>query len=160
MRRSFAERFWAFVEQTNGCWLWTGALYRSGYGQFAVKRSTPRPAHRVAWTLTRGEIPAGLMVLHKCDTRHCVRPVHLFLGTAKDNARDMASKGRQVFQRHPERAARGEVSGMAKLTADIVRAIRVRRVAKDTLVKIASDYGVSHQLISAVALRQIWRHVK
>ena len=34
------------------------------------------------------------MICHHCDNRICVRPKHLFLGTAKDNAQDREKKGR------------------------------------------------------------------
>ena len=51
-------------------------------------------AHRASWIMEFGPIPDGLLVLHKCDVRNCVRPGHLFLGTYKDNMDDMYAKGR------------------------------------------------------------------
>lgn len=74
----------------SGCLLWMGPTNNRGYGQ--AQRTT---AHRVAWQLSYGEIPQGLLVLHKCDVRCCVNPKHLFLGTAGDNTQDMWNKGRQ-----------------------------------------------------------------
>jgi hypothetical protein len=87
------ERFWGKVDTSGKCWLWTASLDGHGYGKFYV---APRvqSAHRVAYMIHHGEIPKGLMVLHRCDTPRCVRPSHLFLGTATDNSHDMMSKGR------------------------------------------------------------------
>ena len=51
-------------------------------------------AHRAAWILYKGEIPAGIFVCHTCDNRRCCNPAHLFLGTQKDNLQDMKRKGR------------------------------------------------------------------
>lgn len=83
------ERFWAKVRRGDGCWEWQAAIRSgSGYGVFQLGVGKQAPAHRVAWTLTRGEIPEGLWVLHHCDNRRCVNPDHLYLGTAKDNCRD------------------------------------------------------------------------
>ena len=47
-----------FSVTDTGCWLWTGALKSDGYGHFWLQ---PRsyPAHRVAYTLYVGPIPAG-----------------------------------------------------------------------------------------------------
>jgi hypothetical protein len=87
-------RFWAYVNKTDTCWLWAGPTFRSsGYGRFNINREH-LAAHRVAWELTNGPIPAGLFACHHCDVRQCVRPDHLFLGTQADNVRDMFVKGR------------------------------------------------------------------
>lgn len=90
-----ADRFWPKVRKGGGCWEWTASMSH-GYGQIGVggKSGRPHHAHRVAWELTNGAIPAGLFVCHHCDNKKCVRPDHLFLGTAKDNNQDRARKGR------------------------------------------------------------------
>jgi hypothetical protein len=67
-----SDRFWARVEKTDGCWLWTGYRDRSGYG-FAGRRL----AHRVAYEWTKGPIPTGLDLDHLCRTPACVNPDHL-----------------------------------------------------------------------------------
>ena len=96
--RPLAERFWAKVPTLGvGCWEWAGGRDNDeGYGRIREGRggSPFLLTHRVAWELTQGPIPDGLMVLHKCDNPPCVRPDHLFLGTNTDNMRDASAKGR------------------------------------------------------------------
>lgn len=82
-----AERFWTKVDKNgpNGCWLWTAALNRDGYGQFYSGRIDGRDrnvgAHRFAYALLVGPIPNGLELDHVrergCRYRHCVNPAHL-----------------------------------------------------------------------------------
>ena len=130
MNRSptIAKRFWARVQKTETCWLWTGQMHESGYGLLRVATGVAMGrAHRISWELHRGAIPAGIYVCHRCDVRRCVRPDHLFLGTASDNIRDCAAKGRMGAQRNPS-LVRGEHAPGAKLSADQVAAFR-RRVA-------------------------------
>ena len=90
---TYEGHFWSLVNKTPGCWEWIGRFGNAGYGQ--VKRNGKnKGAHRISYELTHGAIPAGLCVLHRCDNRKCVRPDHLFLGTKRDNTRDMIQKGR------------------------------------------------------------------
>jgi hypothetical protein len=73
-----AVRFWQYVSYGEGlgCWPWSGARNRDGYGNVKVNGRT-RSAHRVAWELLRGEIPDGLELDHLCRNRACVNPWHL-----------------------------------------------------------------------------------
>lgn len=77
------ERFWRQVRKTRGCWYWKGHLNRAGYGRFKDFDGRSREAHRVAWELTRGEIPPNLD--HLCRRRNCVRPSHLEPVTHQEN---------------------------------------------------------------------------
>lgn len=93
-----AERFWAKVDKSGNCWTWTAFKNPKGYGLMGhVQADGNQMAHRVSWVMANGEIPAGMLVLHRCDNPSCVRPDHLFLGTAQDNADDMMRKGRGYF---------------------------------------------------------------
>jgi hypothetical protein len=73
-------RFWAKVDKSGECWLWTGALTAAGYGSFWTGGAKVFAlAHRVAVLLTTGELPLHLEVDHLCRVRRCVRPDHLEL---------------------------------------------------------------------------------
>jgi hypothetical protein len=147
------RRFWRYVRLTDneGCWLFSGAHTSPGYGGFKLG-SRMVGAHRVAFTLLRGPIPAGLCVLHRCDVRACVRPSHLFLGTKGDNARDMVAKGRR-----PDTS--GENHGNSKLTERDV--IAIRRLAASGLMQavIALRFGVAPATVNDVVRRRGWKHV-
>jgi hypothetical protein len=88
------ESFGARADRSGRCWLWIGPVYGNNHYGCASSRGRTMPAHRLAWTIARGPIPAGMKVLHRCDVPLCVRPDHLFLGTQADNMRDAATKGR------------------------------------------------------------------
>lgn len=100
--RSVSDRFWRKVLKTPDCWAWSGAKQRRGYGCMETTKGVNRSAHRVSWELHFGEIPKGMCVLHKCDNPECTRPDHLFLGTLKDNTKDMISKGRHLGSGRPK----------------------------------------------------------
>lgn len=153
-------------EPNSGCWLWLGRPNSDGYG-VATWRGKSEGAHRKSWTHYRGPIPAGMLVLHKCDNRACMNPDHLFLGSNADNAADRDAKGRQsrgrdhgdTFRDSPKFLAsrpRGEMHVNAKLTAEQVREMRN---AQGSLQQIASRYGVHKTLVGQIKKGKAWAHV-
>jgi len=143
------ERFWEKVDKTDTCWLWFGSKTK-GYGKMNINHHCVY-AHRFIWEETYGPIPEGLMVLHHCDNPPCVKPSHLFLGTASDNEYDSVNKGR-----HFDNA--GEKHPLAKLTAIQVREIRLVYIPRILpFRKLASQYNVSQSTIQQVLNRRTWR---
>lgn len=88
-----AERLAAKTEKTEGCWNWTGATQRGGYGVMRVGGfgSPPARTHRVAYVLAFGPIAEGLEVDHLCGNTRCVRPSHLQAVTPTENRRRTAT---------------------------------------------------------------------
>lgn len=148
------ERFWKRVKkQKNDCWVYTGFRDKDGYGLHRVKDKKIR-THRLSWYLSNGKIPQGLLVLHKCDNPSCVNPEHLFLGTARDNSKDMKEKNRQAF---------GTRNNGCKLCEKQVLAIK--KQAKETnnvrylSSKLANKYGVCHHTIRNIITGRSWNHL-
>ena len=149
------------------CWVWLGAKSGGGYGNFKIRCKSFR-AHRVAFRIATGPIPAGLDVLHRCDNPPCCNPEHLWLGTDVDNSADKESKNRGNHARgefhgsctHPERRACGEKQHLAKLTAEKVIAMRSAHSAGGiTYVDLGLRYGVSGENAQCVVTRKTWKHV-
>ena len=137
------ERFWARVNKTDDCWLWTGAQIK-GYGDLRINTTARQLAHRFSWELHSGHIPQGLHVLHRCDNPPCVRPDHLFLGTNNDNVMDMVVKGRAG----------------KKLSPEIVVTIR-REYASSQISQreLAIKYGVSKTTMEKLLTWKTWGHL-
>ena len=75
------------------CRMWTGSCGSDGYGQMRLA-GVRVAAHRVAYAVEHSEtVPAGALVLHRCDQPRCVRADHLYLGDHRDNAHDFFARG-------------------------------------------------------------------
>lgn len=126
-----------------GCWLWNGPIFKDGYGAIGIKRTGQHRAHRVSFATFVSPIPAGMWVLHRCDTPSCVNPEHLFLGSARDNALDREAKGRA-------NRAHGASHHWAKHTARFVWAVRKLHKFGVSVQQLADlyrePYGSMHQL--------------
>lgn len=110
MRLSPSDRFDTYVDRSGDCFIWTGATQPNGYGVFTVQRKRVY-AHRYAYEREHGPIPARSQVQHTCDTRNCVRPEHLKLGTPAENSQDMRRRGRvQPLVERPSIYARRRVA--------------------------------------------------
>lgn len=147
---SFTEQqvrqFWAKVQTAGGdaCWEWTAARNPKGYG---VKRLGGRKgrnimAHRFSWELFNSEVPAGLLVCHRCDNPGCVNPAHLFLGTPKDNTLDMYAKGR---------AAPLPLAPL-KFTPEQCDEIRVLHGLGKSMRAIAREFSTTHSVVRRILL--------
>jgi hypothetical protein len=145
-RDSVSTRFWSRVEKTDNCWLWTGALNVCGYGVFSITKDLQVRAHRYAWTATHGEIPHNLLVCHHCDNPPCVNPMHLFLGTNKENMADAKRK---------HRIANGVRSPTSKLSEADVRMIRLSSLSS---TKLAKQFGISCSTVRRLLRNETWSH--
>jgi hypothetical protein len=78
------ERFWEKVEKRTRkeCWPWRGGRTGRGYGTFWAD-GMARAAHKVAYELSKGEVPEGKYVHHICDNILCMNPAHLALTDSK-----------------------------------------------------------------------------
>jgi hypothetical protein len=121
----------------SGCLVWTATCDHNGYGKIHIDGKMKK-AHRIAWAEVNGPIPAGLVVLHKCDNPPCVELDHLQLGTRKENQQDAVRKGRY---------ARGQWHGSAKLL-DSQRAEIARSAAPTN--ELVARYGVSKSHVKRI----------
>ena len=154
---TLAERVTAHCKPNGeGCWKWTGAIQANGYGRLRVGGKTMY-AHRASFVAFSGPIPHGRDVCHSCDTRDCVNPRHLFLGTRAENMADAASKGRTASgATHGERMC-GEKGAGCKLTLEQVRAIREAATAGVPSKQLAAISGVSIDNVRRILRRDTWR---
>lgn len=142
------------------CLVFTGTKTEQGYGRINVAGKQVG-AHRVAWELVHGPVPAGLCVLHRCDNPPCCRVEHLFLGTVATNNADRATKGRSkgtfpAGNAHPAKQRAGERHWCARLSDEAVAAIRRERAAGESTTSLGARFGVHPATISRIA-RGVWR---
>jgi hypothetical protein len=151
---SIADRFHQKYEKIPiaGCWIWTAAVTKFGHGLIKVNGGKEErvKAHRLSYLLHKGEITKGLNVLHQCGVAACVNPDHLYLGTQKENARDMMRHGRHFL---PDN--NGENAAWAKLTeSDVLEIIAAKPDRKyGTGTELARRFNVSK-----AAIYQIWNN--
>jgi len=95
--KTIEERFWEKVDK-NGpvsqqvgtpCWIWTGPVFKGGYGRFCVRKIAGKRAttgaHRFSWQLENGPLHCKDQIDHLCFRAGCVNPGHLRPVTHKQN---------------------------------------------------------------------------
>lgn len=136
-------------ENFKKCWVWFGAT-RNGYGCIGFK-GKHYTVTRALWEIENGPIPKNMHLCHKCDNASCVNLNHLFLGTPKDNMKDMVNKNR---------SAKGENHSQSKLTEASVRKIKQLLSNGKRPGEIAIKFGVGREAISKIKNGQRWEYVK
>ena len=145
------QRFMSHVVfGASDCWYWAGSTDALGYGRFTYPGENK--AHRAAFRIFKGEIQSGMKVMHKCDTRCCVNPDHLAMGTQASNVADMVAK-----RRNRSIGLHGEKNPMSRLTSAQVNEIRARIDSGEKQRAMCAIFGVSPMTISRIARKETWK---
>jgi hypothetical protein len=150
--RTGTAAWWAArtrFEPSTGCVLWTGFICPQGYARASWKGKEGVLVHRIAYEQVNGPFDPSLKVCHRCDTPHCMNPGHLFLGTQKDNMRDMFAKGRA----RPRGTATPPLTVFPSVSARVTR-----RLSKPQTRKCVRIIDLLH-LTRTSAIIPRWRQV-
>lgn len=125
-------------EPMSGCWLWEGYAryitpnYLQPEGCYRGKKQR---VAKIAWMLFYGVIPSHLHVLHRCNNSLCVNPAHLYLGSHRENMRDLKNSDR----------AR---NGHKKITAAQLVAVKDARSRGVSVAECARQLGITAKAMS------------
>ena len=154
-------RFWSRVSKSpEGCWTWTGASLKHGYGIFYCDGKSIL-THRFSAKISGILVNDNLCVCHTCDRPSCVRPSHLFEGTRQQNTLDMFAKKRDLYSlgKKFRNHAKGEDASNHKLRTDEVVSIKKLFSLGGRTSSIARQYGVSQATISNIRHGDTWKHI-
>lgn len=161
-------RFKHYEGSGDGCWEWKGNHNNNGYGVMVRNVDGKRKvvaAHRESYRRYKGEVPAGMCVMHTCDNPICTNPAHLVIGTWGDNNRDRSQKGRSGSRVYDEAEKakysemnRGSRNSAAKLTEEMAAAIK-RGHPELTGQEVGKLYGVCKGLANNIRAGRSWKHV-
>lgn len=108
--------------------------------------------HRLMWTLKKGPIRKNLFICHKCDNPKCININHLWIGSQKDNMRDMIKKNR-----HNKYGLRGMKNPQSKLNDKQILNIRKLYSENFTLTEIAKKYNISIPNVYYIVNEFTWK---
>lgn len=121
------------------CVNWTGSRNKHGYGKVRVGDES-RLVSRIWWMLMKGKPPGELDVLHRCDNPACFNIDHLFLGTARDNAKDALDKGRfRLLQAPLPDEVRRQAKDLLELGWSIASIARTLGIGETSVARIRDE---------------------
>lgn len=160
LEQLFQENNCDFNNIKNICWIWNGRTMKhnnndKGHQHGALKYKNKYTAvHRLFYHNFIGDVPEfkmdknALWVLHKCSHEQngaCFNPIHLYLGTPKDNVDDQKREGTVCMNKKS-----GEANNKSKLTdVQILEIIKLKKDNPNMMYKeIAEKYNVHPTQIS------------
>lgn len=78
---------WSRFTVVGECWIWSGPLYRNGYGEMSRRFLGTGLAHRAFYMRKNGVLDRSVDLDHLCRDRRCVNPNHLQPVTRRANLR-------------------------------------------------------------------------
>jgi hypothetical protein len=138
------------IDKDTQCWICTSHMV-DPYGYPVIWRNNKRvKISRYQYEKYKGKIPKGHVIRHTCDNRKCINPDHLLTGTPRENAFDAIHRGRNP---------KGEKHGMAKLTDEMARKIKIDLLNSIPRKEIATQYKVHISRIHDIASGKVWKHI-
>lgn len=140
-------------------------LRSDGYMRVSLAHDHHVGVHRLVLAAFVGPRPPSYHGAHLNGQRADNRLENLAWLTPAENERDKIAHGtvatadRNGARTHPERLARGERHGSAKLTAEQVTAIREAVARGEMLLALAARFGVDRSTVGLVAARRTWTHL-
>lgn len=140
---------WTIPVPEAGCWIWVRGTDKCGYGKTYVN-GRHVGAHRASYEAHNGPVPAGLEVLHSCDTPSCCNPSHLRVGTHKENSLDRVKRGRSA-------RLVGGLNPGAVLDIERVRMVREHQGSHSSA---ARAFGISIATAHRIRTNTSWSDIK
>lgn len=129
------------------CVPWPFGMYSTGYGSLNLPTGGSMQASRMMCEVVNGPAPeASMQAAHICGRGHrgCMTPRHLYWADRTENEADKVAHGT---------SNRGVGNGHAKITPEIVHAIRV---SSDGPAALARRYEISAPTICDIRARRSW----
>lgn len=129
------------VDRETGCWRYTGAITKNGYGCARVGGRV-QYAHQIAYELAHGPMPDGTEIDHVyargCRHKDCINPAHLEAVTRFENIR----RQRQVT-----------------IDAETVAIVKARVLDGDTSKEIAETMGINLHTVLNIRRGRTWADI-
>lgn len=154
-------RLRCYCDEDTGCWHWRHAFTTGRVGTKTPVTYLPAlgrvvSAFRAAVMLSRGMdcIPAGHFVWPGCNSRDCVNPAHLRIGTQKALGKHVARKGWRKNNPLRIAAIQKQKRSATTMTDEVLADIRE---SKETLAVLSERHGISKTHASRIRRGDAWK---